>query len=393
MAAYNLENEQRLLTQLGNIPFEKKVLYVQDQLRATVAERNNATNHFSLVAEKSQTIADGLSEYGDLTFKKSEDLAPTDRIAMRYALENLGWESARKKFFELPLYSSVLLFSPPPTIKIEGYDGGSMAYFYHILPHEDGDPEKRTIKALTWMHTLDKQEQAHLLNTLERDVAGPIAPSEESVLLHPVWIKGDVDGTRSFRKLWKVVEDMYHNKQRDFLLPDRETAEEQLLHGDKVWRDRYRDLSDMTREIALDIVGGATALELKKKWRIMINKGDEDMKNPYAIYKKDQEFVTTKANNKGTVIFEEYNHLNKEIEMRATPCGLSGEITARDGLSSWTFDVSSAEGSLANPSLTEKTLTCTCPFCNKKVDAIIGGGKITCPKNNGGCGKSAPYNC
>jgi hypothetical protein len=39
----------------------------------------------------------------------------------------------------------------------------------------------------------------------------------------------------------------------------------------------------------------------------------------------------------------------------------------------------------------EKTLSCTCPFCNKKVDAIIKDGKITCPR--GSCGKSASYTC
>lgn len=37
----------------------------------------------------------------------------------------------------------------------------------------------------------------------------------------------------------------------------------------------------------------------------------------------------------------------------------------------------------------EGTLDCTCPFCNKKVTALIKDKKITCPK----CGESAPYEC
>jgi len=41
----------------------------------------------------------------------------------------------------------------------------------------------------------------------------------------------------------------------------------------------------------------------------------------------------------------------------------------------------------------KKTLRCTCPFCNNKVNAIIANGKITCPEDDGGCGKSAPYQC
>ena len=32
-------------------------------------------------------------------------------------------------------------------------------------------------------------------------------------------------------------------------------------------------------------------------------------------------------------------------------------------------------------------LCCTCPFCNKQVEAEIGGGTISCPN----CKKSAPY--
>ena len=39
----------------------------------------------------------------------------------------------------------------------------------------------------------------------------------------------------------------------------------------------------------------------------------------------------------------------------------------------------------------KKTLSCTCPFCNQKVEAVIEGGRIKCPKST--CGKSAPYNC
>lgn len=36
-----------------------------------------------------------------------------------------------------------------------------------------------------------------------------------------------------------------------------------------------------------------------------------------------------------------------------------------------------------------KTLKCTCPFCHKKVTAIIANGRIFCPE----CNKSAPYVC
>lgn len=41
-----------------------------------------------------------------------------------------------------------------------------------------------------------------------------------------------------------------------------------------------------------------------------------------------------------------------------------------------------------------KILECHCGFCGKKVKAVIAGGRIYCEsKEDGGCGKSAPYKC
>ena len=37
----------------------------------------------------------------------------------------------------------------------------------------------------------------------------------------------------------------------------------------------------------------------------------------------------------------------------------------------------------------KKILCCTCPFCNEEVEAVIAGGRITCPKK--GCGKSVKW--
>lgn len=56
------------------------------------------------------------------------------------------------------------------------------------------------------------------------------------------------------------------------------------------------------------------------------------------------------------------------------------------GTSKSPFSVFSENG---NSQAGEKTLECTCPFCNARVTATISGGRIYCPN----CGKSASYKC
>ena len=52
-------------------------------------------------------------------------------------------------------------------------------------------------------------------------------------------------------------------------------------------------------------------------------------------------------------------------------------------------------GNSINGILNERTIVrCTCPECGHVVDAVIENGTISCPpKEKGGCGKSAPYEC
>lgn len=91
---------------------------------------------------------------------------------------------------------------------------------------------------------------------------------------------------------------------------------------------------------------------------------------------------------------------SQKLRYQLLPCGeVGGEGVAMriDGFGFTDVRFASAIDMGLRPDLlsqvstkTEKSvLPCTCPFCNKKVNAKIENGKITCPR----CNKSAPYQC
>lgn len=68
-------------------------------------------------------------------------------------------------------------------------------------------------------------------------------------------------------------------------------------------------------------------------------------------------------------------------------CGFSGGLSRGMGMEAMSspFSVSDKD---PNKTTQEKTiLCCTCPFCKQEVEAVIGGGRITCPN----CEKSASW--
>lgn len=82
----------------------------------------------------------------------------------------------------------------------------------------------------------------------------------------------------------------------------------------------------------------------------------------------------------------DYGH--RYIEPKETGCGVSDgyEVDAQGYPIPGPYSVAEF---VRPPSSEKRTLKCTCPKCGKKVEADIGGGKITCPK----CNASAPYRC
>lgn len=68
-------------------------------------------------------------------------------------------------------------------------------------------------------------------------------------------------------------------------------------------------------------------------------------------------------------------------------CGFSGGLSGGSGIETMSSPFSVADKD-PNKTTQEKTiLCCTCPFCKQEVEAVIGGGRITCPN----CEKSASW--
>lgn len=127
---------------------------------------------------------------------------------------------------------------------------------------------------------------------------------------------------------------------------------------------------------------------------IMNNCSLSEAEDLYENSLKFADFKTGKAIDKtGTVnrtsthSAKDIPHLNlmfidQPLRPVSTGCGFQGRSTSRDLLSTTIYNLNLTEFSSS-----EKTLCCTCPFCNTPVEAKIAGGEISCPN----CKKSAPY--
>lgn len=397
MPAFNLEHEQRRLGESG-LSFNQKVSSTKDSLRTLIAERTQAPSYFSLTAAEGRVNAVGYAQRGEIntSFKKSVEEAPTDTIGKRYELENKGYKEVEKKFFELPLYSTILLFSPPPEIPIDGYTGQSMAYFYHILP---GKREgTRDIKAVSWVNDFSKTEQIDILKKCEPQKN--IEATEESILTSPVSAsRGFTGNTETFQRLWQEVQNVYKKKERDFQCLPVQVMEEYLLRGEEYMKNNYPVLDVMMEEVAKRLSEGATQKNIAEVFNIMLNQGDKDVLYKNISHQKSYEEVPGYERQlrlpQAAVLFEQNRHMAHNVRKIETPCGISGGMTApifgvtarkeNSLITTSSFTVTSPlKASFLESS---KILCCTCPFCKKQVEAVIEGGTISCPS----CSKKADY--
>lgn len=396
MPAFNLEYEQRRLSEPG-ITYSAKVKSAKDSLRTLVSERTHAPSFFELSAKPDEVTSVGYEHRGDLdnSYAKSVEEAPTDAIARRYDLENQGYRKVREQFFDLPLYSTFMLFSPPPDESIPGYPGHSFAYFYHILPGEKED--ERTIKALAWSNRLTREDQAGILNSFRQQ--GNVLPTEESILTSPIRVEGG-NGTESFRKVWLAIQEVVKNKgYTDIVCPPAYVMEQYMLRGDDMMRTQHTDFDVMVEDLAKRLVNGATRDEIADDFDTMLGTGDKDFLYKDWGYQPNIHMNIPRHadldNHQAAIIFQQNRHLGQDVRQVMTFCGISGGMKtsnpfetnqpSQDALiNSWTFTVKNE----SEQTLQEQTkLCCTCPFCEREVEAEIGGGRIRCPE----CKKSAPW--
>lgn len=396
MPAFNLEHEQRRLSESG-ITYSAGVKSIKDNLRTLVAERTEAPSFFELSVKDDAVTSVGYEHRGDLnnSFARSETEAPSERIVRRYCIENRGYSEARSEFGKLPLYSTVMLFSPPPDEPIPGYPGHSFAYFYHILPSENEG--QRTIKALAWINRFTKEDQAAILNSF--NPKAQVLPTEESILTSPVSVSSGT-GTESFQTLWDTMRQHFKNKgYSDFACPSGQVMQEHLLNGDKLMQSKYLELDIMIDDLAKRLANGGTRESIADDFDTMLIRGDKDWLHKDWGYQQSIHMnipMHTPNLPKAAYIFAQ-NKSSEQVRQVMTFCGLSSgmssgmfgtPVSGESQVNTWSFSVNIEKSNQSSQS-EQTTLCCKCPFCEKEVEAKIEGGRIWCPNKD--CGKSAPY--
>lgn len=400
MPAFELDFDRNRIAEMqaAGMARDVQIQSVATNLRTYNLERTGVPSPFELQVDNGRVQQAGYEhrDDGDLdaSYKKSEETATESRVEKRYALENKGYGEVKKKFFELPIGSTILLMSPPPDESIPGYPGHSNAYFYHILPDSGGNPKKRTIKALTWVNYFDLDEQAEVLNELGAEKA--VTSAEASILSQPVYASGSEGSTESFRLLWERMGRLYQSRRRpeNFRYVPFEIAEKHLLYGKELWEKQHQALARMTTNLAQRLVNGESDEELADDWDIMLNLADgELLHKDISDQLSEKSFVIDETVMPGRVIFDHYAEYSYAPRVVATPCGLSAGLGSYEGSASvFMTGTYTVEAPVAGDGKGEKTLDCTCPFCKEKVTAIIKDNRIICPRKDA-CGKSAPYNC
>ncbi len=437
--AFSTEHELSRIDEMKAIGRTREEILptVKSNLSAYLYERQGALSPFSLTAEPAKVSQSGYEHRGDgdlsASYSKSVEEAGADVIKRRYEVENAGWEMAKRKFFQLPVGSTVFLSSCTPDKSIPGYAGHNNAYLYHILPHESGDQDKRTIKAITWVNYFTKEEQINVLKSI--DPFAHVEESEESILLSPVAAYPFGDSIASFRLIWEKLREEYQKKKREpgFRMPSSDFVEGLLMHGKEVWERKYPTLAAMSNNSSSRLVDGRIDDQFKLDWDIMLNHADELFNGQSASGPtlKIHEDVSHKIPSKEIVqinlkrdyagspskktdnmfIFNQFRHLSYQPKPKATACGLSSGmgfygITNSATVTTGTFIVQATPGfSSGNINMAinampasatstlngERTLKCEkCPICDAKdIVAKISGGKIICPVN--GC--TADYAC
>ena len=203
--------------------------------------------------------------------------------------------------------------------------------------------------------------------------------------------------------LWNSLRDYFKQKRyTHFSIPPAFLMEQYLLHGSELMRNQYLDLDIMIESLAQRLAKGASRDEIADDFDTMLGTGDkvllhkdwgrqESLHMNIPRHTEHTELDSLQA----AVIFQQNRYLGQDVRQVMTFCGISGGMKTSNPfetnqpdqdavVNSWTFTVKNE----SEQSLQEQTkLCCTCPFCEKQVEAEIGGGRIKCPE----CKKSAPY--
>lgn len=169
------------------------------------------------------------------------------------------------------------------------------------------------------------------------------------------------------------------NKVED-LVNILENIQPQYAYKDKSWdvmrgniqrRTKLYDFGETSRKIIADFKSYVSSQQLSRH---------EYQKAVAATFLRvSKYFLEDKINSNAEIseiVHFTYGQIMQKVRMLPGCAGGEDSVTSVESITERSAFTSS------------EILCCTCPFCNKEVEAVISGGRITCPK----CNESAPWN-
>lgn len=272
---------------------------------------------------------------------------------------------------DTPIGTKYLLFSPPGIVENTTYKKRFVDYGELV----EDEQKKRSWKFTRFECGLSDEEYARVAELLEpgffQDQKGPIDAWYLSKPIFKAPHEMPQTADTIFQTYFKRPEDTLDESD---MAEINEECMPLILHlVNLLASDKFQP-----EKIALTI--NATLIRGDKKYKQVLarKRGEEKLEEIEIYYMRIEDEVENEG--RGYVASVDAG------------CGESGgyDLSYGNDASQFLFN-SVGSFSLYSSSGEKKTLSCTCPFCNQKVAAVIEGGRITCPKP--ACGKSAPYNC
>jgi hypothetical protein len=289
-------------------------------------------------------------------------------------------EKVENFLLEAPAGSVALMTSPPGWSGFEGITyPDTQTYIWQV--QEDGN-----IRGFTVRTDMDHEQNKQLLETfgMKKENLNSSNEHEEltNIVSHPVFLSGE-------EKKCEIedVVDVIQKIKGENAYKDRGFDEvySQLENPEQLWTldNTTRELVTQFREYVWDQIQNGTG-DRKKNIQKML--GVTVLKLAEKIRKIPSQHEELTVENSDIFWMDErrYQGALQNIQQLGG-CNGGGS----DGRSVMINSVTPRFGVISTEN--KKTLSCTCPFCNKRVEALIEGGKITC--TNPTCKKSAPYNC
>lgn len=294
------------------------------------------------------------------------------RSARREEAECEGFHYLEKELLEAPLGTCYLWISPPGT-KEEGYGDYSFTYMGRVEETANG----RRISVTSLRNTLTLEEHTLIINRFLPEEKKLANPQDIDFLSTPaiIYPEGNCDIYDLLLKM-DVILKTQKGKKTEFAkaYQERKNWEKELV----------KKLSPVINDYYSLLEKGVTQEELQQVFWAMENYTREWInKRPVTIINERPVSPVELREH----FYAQYNYKPPALEGGNCPPDPSSLSSNPFSSAILPFQQHKLENTVSSEG--KKTLKCTCPNCNKKVEAVIESGKIHCPK----CGASAEYEC